>query len=191
MSEAPIPEQSVPSEEERLESELQRIVSRRFLRHNRALFDDALQRQALSALEAKTLGLKFVDIYTQETFIGTPGGRALALLATPTGDWLRPGIKTPHFFVYFPVLDSDLSSATDIPTSLVNWIEKVDENDIHSMHTLTEEGIQRSILVPEGVLALPNGPTQNGLLSPRESRELLDELRSFRLAPMDHVPINT
>lgn len=174
-------------EKKRLSDELRQVQSLRFFKHNRALLDDALQRQAISAAEAREKGLKFVDIYTQETSVSVPHDRAIAVLLTPDGDWLRPNHAKPHFFIYFSTLESS-GDDNEQPSGLLNWIEKVDAEGISTMYTLTEDGIQRSLGLEESLHMIIEGSDQQ-LISHRMTEDLFDELRSFRLAPHDHAAI--
>lgn len=175
-----------PAKQRTLE-ELRRIQSFQFFKHNTALFDDALQRQTLSAIDAKHKGLKFVDIYTQETSASVPRERALAILLTPDGDWKRPGHPKPHFYVYFSTLES-ADSFENMHRGLINWVEKVDENGASTLYTITEDGIQPTISEVDDAISMISSNAQN-YLTPLETRELIDEVRSFRLAPLEHVAI--
>ncbi|MBA3758656.1 hypothetical protein H0X10_03435 [Candidatus Saccharibacteria bacterium] len=184
MTEARQGEYPIDPEKQRVADELRRIQSLRFLRHNRALLDDALQRQVISAAEAKAKGLKFVDIYTQETSASVPQERAIAILLTADGDWLRPNEPEQHFFIYFSAIDSN--DSTSMSAGLLNWVEKVDTDGTSTMYVMTEEGIQHAVTgADEGVTMLLESTTQ-GYLSPQENNDLLDQVRSFRLAPHEH-----
>jgi hypothetical protein len=180
-------EHPTDAEKQRIAEELRRIQALHFFRHSRALFDDALQRQILSAREAKDKGLNFVDIYTQETSVKVPQDRAIAILLTPDGDWLRPTQPKPHFYIYFSTIDSNQDSS--IPIGLISWIEKVDADGSSALYTVTEEGIQRAVTdTEEGVVLLLENQDQDSL-TPLMTKDLLDEIRSFRLAPLEHAAI--
>jgi hypothetical protein len=171
----------------RLDSEIRRAISRQFLRHNRALFDDALTRQGNAQRLAKASGLRFVDRFTQETNIDTPLERAITILLTPDGSQLRPSEKKPHFYIYFPYAEQGSDSDLALPTMLINWIEHVDIEGNKTMYTVTEDGIQLSM---RDETAIAIGETGEARLSHLESRKLLEEVRSNRLAPMDHYPMS-
>ena len=189
MSEAfePLPDRS---ETERVSEELQHVLGLKVLRHVTNLYEDAFQRQLSSGKLAKQNGLKFVDVFIQETTVETPADRAMAILLTRNGDWLRPSEPQPHFYVYFPVMDSRDGEAT-VMTTGINWLTRVEADGVRQSYVITEEGIRRS-LSPEAEIDeaafLLGG---NTLLDPAEGRTLLEELRSFRLAPHVHYAKET
>lgn len=179
-------EQPGADESARLNAELQHVLGLKLLRHTHNLFDDALQRQILSGQRAKQDGLKFVDIYVQETATDTPLDSALTLLLTRDGDWLRPHEEQPHFYVYFPFTEGDdMHSITSLPGAL-RWITKVEANGNSVGYVITEEGVRRSLPAGIEVDETVNLLDVNLSLEPAEGRELLDELRTFRLAPLTH-----
>jgi hypothetical protein len=176
-------------EKQRLDHELRLGLSRRFLRHNSALLEDAITRQTISAEEARNKNLRFVDVYTQETAIDTPIDRAIAVLLTRDGVQLHPSEQKPHFFVYYPYMERSSRDNSQMPESIINWVEYIDINGKNTLYTITEDGIQYSQL-PDDEGNFEEVPNTNAMLTHAESRLLLDELRSYRLAPLDHYPMS-
>ena len=197
MSEARHEEFQPDPEKQRIAEELRSVQAIHFLRHNQALLDDALQRQALSSAEAKSKGLKFVDIYTQETSVKVPQDRALSVLVTPGGDWLRPTAPKPHFFVYFSTMEG-LDNRPGSTKGLVNWIERVKPDGSSTLFTITldekedgskEGGVQPTVTDTDVAVAIMLDQLAPTWLSPMATRDLLEEVKSYRLAPQEHAPV--
>lgn len=168
------------NERQRLDEELRHAIGRLLIKHANVLRDDARQKQANSIAEAQAKGLKFVDIYIQETETSVPAGRAEAVLLTPEGKPLRPSIPSPRIYVYYPL---ELGQTEQDPN--LRWYEWQGAGGAKVLYTVSDQGVQETVTEIDD----PEAFTDPAWLPHADGRNFLNEVRSFRLAPLEHHPL--